>query len=132
RDRNVETGIGRRPSRDFAVTRSLTRWQAVLLGVAVLAGLGLGSVGLFAIGSRQWLWSDSFHLRAGFRNIGGVEAGTRVRVLGREAGEVERIALPDSPSGDIVLHLRLDGRLRKLVRADARAQIVAEGMVGGK
>jgi phospholipid/cholesterol/gamma-HCH transport system substrate-binding protein len=114
------------------MTRSLSRLQAVLLGAGVLAGLVLVTVGLFAIGSRQWLWSDSFHLRAGFRKISGVEAGTRVRVLGRDAGEVERIELPEAPSGDIVLHLRLDGRLKKLVRADASAQIVAEGMVGGK
>src|SRR5438132_7340832 len=110
----------------FAVTRSLTRLQAVLLGAGVLAGLALATVGLFAVGSRQWLWSDSFHVRAGFRAINGVEAGTRVRVLGRDAGEVERVELPEAPSGDIVLHFRLDGRLRKLVRADASARIVAE------
>jgi phospholipid/cholesterol/gamma-HCH transport system substrate-binding protein len=114
------------------VTRSLTRVQAVLLGGAVVLGLILGTVGLFAVGSRQWFWNGSFHLRAGFARINGVEAGTRVRVLGRDAGEVEQVVLPEQPSGPIVLVLRLDGRVRKLVRADAVAQIVPEGMVGGK
>jgi phospholipid/cholesterol/gamma-HCH transport system substrate-binding protein len=48
------------------------------------------------------------------------------------AGEVEGIDLPDHPGGDVVLRLRLPGGLRRLVRADASAQIVSEGMVGGK
>lgn len=114
------------------MTRSLTRLQAVLLGSAIFLGMVLGSLGLFAIGSRQWLWSNTFHLKAGFRQINGVEAGTRVRVLGRDAGEVEKILLPELPSGEIVLVLRLDDRVRTLVRTDAVAQIVPEGMVGGR
>jgi phospholipid/cholesterol/gamma-HCH transport system substrate-binding protein len=120
----LEEGLG--------VSRSLSRVQAVLLGVAVCAGLAVAGVGLFAVGSRQWLWGDSFHVRVGFRRIQGVEVGTRVRVLGRAAGEVEAVELPANPSGEITLLLRLDGRVRPLVRADAVAQIVAEGMVGGK
>jgi outer membrane protein OmpA-like peptidoglycan-associated protein len=114
------------------VSRGLTRLQALVLGTLVLIGLGLAVVGVFAIGSRQWLWQDTFHVRVGFHQIRGVEIGTRVRVLGREAGEVERVDLPATPSGEIVLRLRLDGKLRPLVRADASAQIVPEGMVGGK
>jgi hypothetical protein len=45
---------------------------------------------------------------------------------------VEAVELPEAPSGEVTLRLRLDGRLRALVRADASAQIVPEGMVGGK
>jgi phospholipid/cholesterol/gamma-HCH transport system substrate-binding protein len=106
--------------------------QALVLGIVVFSGLAVAGVGVFAIGSRQWLWNDAIRLRAGFRDIHGVEVGTRVRVLGREAGAVEAVELPSSPSGEVVLHLKLDGRLRDLVRSDANARIVAEGMVGGK
>jgi phospholipid/cholesterol/gamma-HCH transport system substrate-binding protein len=135
----METALGNRfPARprglqgEYIVSRSLSRIQAVVLGVAVLTGLVLGAVGLFAVGSRQWLWQDTFHVRVGFARIHGVEPGTRVRILGREAGEVEAVDLPAAPSGEVMLRLRLDGRLRHLVRADASAQIVSEGMVGGK
>ncbi|MBV9123121.1 MAG: MCE family protein [Planctomycetes bacterium] len=116
----------------FVVSRSLARWQQILLGVAVLMGLGVGGFTLFAVGNHQWLWADTFHIHAGFRQIQGVEVGTGVRVLGRDAGEVEKVELPAQPSGEVLLWLRLDGRVRHLVRADARAQIVSEGMVGGK
>jgi phospholipid/cholesterol/gamma-HCH transport system substrate-binding protein len=114
------------------MSRSLSRLQAVLLGTAVVLGLGLLTSGLFAVGSRQWLWSDTFHVRVGFRQIRGVEAGTRVRVQGIEAGEVEAVEPPTTPGGDVVLRLRLDGRLRHLVRSDATVQIASEGMIGGK
>jgi phospholipid/cholesterol/gamma-HCH transport system substrate-binding protein len=114
------------------MSRSLTRVQALVLGVVVLAGLALGAVGLFAVGGRYWPWNPTFHLRAGFPKIHGVEVGTAVRVQGMAAGEVEAIELPDRPGGDVVLRLRLKNELRRLVRADATAQIVSEGMVGGK
>jgi phospholipid/cholesterol/gamma-HCH transport system substrate-binding protein len=114
------------------VSRSLSFLQAVVLGAVVLVGLALGTVGLLAIGGPYWPWNSTFHVRAGFAKIHGVETGTRVRVQGMDAGEVEAINLPDKPGGDVVLRLRLKGSLRNLVRADASAQIVSEGMVGGK
>jgi phospholipid/cholesterol/gamma-HCH transport system substrate-binding protein len=114
------------------VSRSLSRIQAVLLGLVVLAALALAGAGLHAVGTRQWLWSDTFHVQVGFRAIRGVEIGTRVRVQGVEAGEVVDVVLPPAPGRDVLLRLKLHGRFRPLVRADAVAQIVNESMVGGK
>jgi phospholipid/cholesterol/gamma-HCH transport system substrate-binding protein len=114
------------------MSRSLSTRQAVILGISVLLAFGLGVFGLFAVGSRQWLWGDRFHVRVGFQQIQGVEVGTPVRILGRNAGEVESVDLPDTPTGPVMVRLRLDGKLRQLVRADATAQVVTEGMVGGK
>lgn len=117
------------------MTRSLSRWQSVLLGLLVLGVLSGAVAGLFAVGSRYAPWNDTFDLRVGFAQIRGVEPGTRVRVQGVDAGEVIAVDPPTEPGGNVVLILRLDhGRLRSrnLVRSDARAQIVSEGMVGGK
>jgi phospholipid/cholesterol/gamma-HCH transport system substrate-binding protein len=104
----------------------------VVLGVVVVAIVALGSLGVFAVGNRQWLWSDTFQLQAGFAQVRGVEVGTRVRVQGIDAGEVAQVQLPDTPGRNVVLRLRLDSRFRSLVRADARAQIVNESVLGGK
>jgi len=87
---------------------------------------------VFAVGSRQWLWSDTFHVRVGFQEIRGIGVGTRARVQGIEAGEVEAVEAPSTPGGEVLLRIRLDGRLRQLVRSDATVQIVSEGMIGGK
>jgi phospholipid/cholesterol/gamma-HCH transport system substrate-binding protein len=114
------------------MSRSLSRWQLILLGLVVLLGSTLATTGLFAVGSKQWFWNDAFHVRAGFHEIRGVEVGTRVRIQGIDAGEVEAIETPATPGGDVVLRLRLKGQFRSLVRADASVMIQSEGMVGGK
>jgi phospholipid/cholesterol/gamma-HCH transport system substrate-binding protein len=105
--------------------------QAVVLGAVVVAGLGLGTLGLFAIGNRQWL-GDAFHVTAGFADIGGVEVGTRVRIQGIDAGEVVAIVPPTAAGDPVKLKLRLAGRLRHLVGSDARVQIQSEGLLSGK
>ncbi|HKB36533.1 MAG TPA: MCE family protein, partial [Gemmataceae bacterium] len=114
------------------MTRSLSRWQALLLGLVLLLGGGGTAVGLFAVGGRYWPWDNSFRIQAGFAKVHGVEPGTRVRVQGIDAGDVEEVRLPTEPGGDVVLVFRLRPQLRNLIRSDAVAQIVNEGMVGGK
>ncbi|MFN4259933.1 MAG: MlaD family protein [Gemmataceae bacterium] len=114
------------------MSRSLARWQAIILGLIVCLAVGLGGVGLFAIGSKQWLWQGTFHVQVGFPNIQGVEVGSRVRVRGEYAGEVVRVIRPTQPGDMMMLCLRLDGDLRDAIRQDASAQILSEGMLGGK
>jgi hypothetical protein len=48
------------------------------------------------------------------------------------AGQVTLVEAPVTPGGEVLVHMVIDGRLRYLVRADARVRIVPEGMVGGK
>jgi phospholipid/cholesterol/gamma-HCH transport system substrate-binding protein len=117
---------------EVAVSRSLTRLQALLLGVVVLLGTALAVGGLFAVGSRGWYGRDALHVRAGFPAVRGVEVGTRVRVQGLDAGEVVALLPPEQPGGPVVLRLRLRGEFRPLVRDDSVVQIVSEGMLGGK
>jgi phospholipid/cholesterol/gamma-HCH transport system substrate-binding protein len=114
------------------MSRSLSRWQAILLGVLVLLALGLGTVGLFAVGSRGWFGKGSLAVRAGFREIRGVEVGTRVRIQGIDAGEVVAIDPPAGPDDPVILRLRVKSEFRHLVRVGSTVQIVSEGMIGGK
>jgi phospholipid/cholesterol/gamma-HCH transport system substrate-binding protein len=105
------------------------------MGLVVVGVLGGLFVGLFAVGSRYAPWNDTFDVRVGFKQVRGVETGTPVRVQGVIAGEVVAVDPPAAPGGNVMLTLRLDHnrlRSRNLLRADASAQIVSEGMVGGK
>ncbi|MHB1425111.1 MAG: MlaD family protein [Gemmataceae bacterium] len=114
------------------MSRTLSRPQALVLGVLVLTGVGLAVVGLFSVGSRGWLGKAPLHVRVGFREIRGVEIGTRVRIQGIDAGEVVNIMAPESPDGLVVLRLALKDDYRRLVRFSSTVQIVNEGMLGGK
>jgi phospholipid/cholesterol/gamma-HCH transport system substrate-binding protein len=114
------------------VSRSLSGLQAVLLGLVVLLGLALAAGGLFLIGGRGWYGSGAFHVRAAFREIRGVEVGTRVRLKGMDAGEVTAVLPPDRLEDPVVLRLLIRAEYRRLLRPDAVVRIESDGLVGGK
>jgi phospholipid/cholesterol/gamma-HCH transport system substrate-binding protein len=114
------------------VSRSLSGLQAALLGLVVLIGAALGVGGLFLIGGRGWYGAGSFHVRAAFREIRGVEVGTRVRLKGMDAGEVVEVVPPARPEDPVVLRLLLKGEYRRLLRPDSVVRIESDGLVGGK
>jgi phospholipid/cholesterol/gamma-HCH transport system substrate-binding protein len=112
--------------------REIGRWRALANASFAIAALALGGFGLYQVAGRQWRVQPTFHVRARFETISGVEAGHRVRIQGIDAGVVERVIPPREPGGPVELVLRLDERLRGLVRTDAVARIVSEGLVGAK
>jgi hypothetical protein len=114
------------------VSRTLTALQAIVLGLAVLLGVGLIATAILTIGGRKWFGGDALRIRAGFTNVQGVEVGTKVRVRGMDAGEVEGLEVPTTTDGQVFVRLRVSGKFRDLVRNDARVQIVSVGMLGGK
>jgi phospholipid/cholesterol/gamma-HCH transport system substrate-binding protein len=114
------------------MSRFLSRGQAVQLGATVLLALGLATGGLFFIHERTGLGGDSFRALVGFPDIKGVEVGSRIRIQGMDAGEVEAIVPPERPGALVKLRLRMAGKYRHLVGADARVQIVSESLVAGK
>ena len=114
------------PMREIGPVRAL----ANLLLAAALAGLAAGGVALIA--RRHWQVQPTFVVRGEFPKVGGLAVGDKVRVQGVDAGVVAAIEPPKVPGGSVVVVLRVDDRLRSLVRSDAVATIASEGVVGGK
>jgi phospholipid/cholesterol/gamma-HCH transport system substrate-binding protein len=114
------------------VTRPLSRWQAVVLGLVVCVALLLGGGGLFIIGDRNGWGSESFRVIAGLPDVGGLEVGSRVRIQGIDAGEVEAILPPERPGQPVKLRLRISGKYHHLIGQDARVQISSENLLAGK
>ena len=65
----------------------------------VIGGVLLFAAGLFLIGDRRMLFTDSFRFHAEFKQLAALDAGAKVRVSGVDAGEVEEIRFPTGPSG---------------------------------
>lgn len=106
--------------------------RSVGVGIFVLGGLLLFGFGLFMIGDRRNLFDESFEVHAEFARLGGLEPGAKVRVAGRDAGEVVRIEYPASPAARFRVRLRVLEALHPLVRADSVASIQNDGLVGNK
>jgi phospholipid/cholesterol/gamma-HCH transport system substrate-binding protein len=108
------------------------RWRALANALFVLSVLGLAAFAIIQVGGRRWQWQETFRARAEFLQIGGLAIGDRVRVQGMDAGVLESIVPPSAPGQPVTLVLRIDARLRPLVRSDALARIASQGVVGAK
>jgi phospholipid/cholesterol/gamma-HCH transport system substrate-binding protein len=108
------------------------KWRAAANAGFVVAVLALGGFGLYQVAGRQWQVQPTFRVRVQFDTIAGLEVGHRVRLQGIDAGVVERVIAPAQPGQPVELVLRVDSRLKHLIRTDAVARIVAEGLVGAK
>ncbi len=110
----------------------MARWRILANASFALAVLALGGFGLYQVALKRWHVQPTFQVRASFSSISGLEAGHRVRLQGIDAGVVEQVVPPREPGQPVELVLRLDQRLYPLVRTDAVARILAEGMVGAR
>jgi len=102
------------------------------VGAFVIAGVLLFAVGLFLIGNRRMMFSDTFEVYAEFSKVAGLQNGAMVRVAGLDAGEVESIHLPTSPSGRFRIKLRVRRDMHPIIRLDSVASIQNDGLVGNK
>jgi phospholipid/cholesterol/gamma-HCH transport system substrate-binding protein len=104
--------------------------RSFIVGLFVLAALGLFTVGLFLIGNRHEAFSRHTDFYAEFSDLSGLAKGAKVQVGGMDAGQVVDIAIPGSPSSKFRVRMRLNDRFNGLVRTDSLASIGTEGVVG--
>jgi phospholipid/cholesterol/gamma-HCH transport system substrate-binding protein len=105
--------------------------RLVGIGVFVLAGLALFTVGLFMIGDRQMAFARKFTVYTEFKKITGLAPGSIVRVSGAKAGAIKSILTPNTPSGKFRVEIEIIEELHPLVRTNSLATIETEGLVGG-
>ncbi len=102
------------------------------VGLFVIGGVLLFAAGLFLIGDRRMLFSDTFRFYAEFKQLAALDIGAKVRVSGVDAGEVEELTVPTGPSGRFRVRMRVRSDLRPLIRTDSIASIQNDGLVGNK
>ena len=106
--------------------------RRVLLGAFVIAGAFLFALGLFWIGDRRQLFSESLELEAEFLNVSGLARGAAVRVAGADAGEVLDIGVPTEAGLPFRIRFRVTADLQPILREDSVASIQTDGLVGNK
>ena len=106
--------------------------RTVAVGAFVIGGLLLFAVGLYLIGNRRMMFSDTVQIYAEYSRIAGLQPGAIVRVAGLDAGEVEQVSIPTSPSAKFRVRLRIREDVHHLIRYDSIASIQNDGLVGNK
>jgi ABC-type transporter Mla subunit MlaD len=116
------------------VSQSLSRAQAVVLGLVVVAALGLGGFGVARIADKQGFWADTVELTAGFPEAHDITPGTPVRIRGVDAGQVIAVEYPDhdGPGAEVTIRMRLQAKYASRIYSDAAAEIHGSGLLGSK
>lgn len=116
------------------MSQSLSRRQAAVLGLVVLAALVLGGYGVARIADRQGLWADTTEIAVGFPEAHDLTPGTPVRVRGVEAGQVVGVEYPDhdGPGAEVTIRMKLHSRYAGRLYADATAAVHSSGVFGAK
>jgi phospholipid/cholesterol/gamma-HCH transport system substrate-binding protein len=102
----------------------------VKLGVFVSLGILFFIIGIYIIGQKQRLFSDTFTVNAVFKNVNGLLVGNNVRFTGINVGTVDDIIILNDTSVEVVMII--DEDTHRFIKKDAKAIIGSEGLMGNK
>ena len=106
--------------------------RAARLGAFIVVTLGILVGGVFIIGSKQYLFSSTYQLKAQFDNVAGLDAGGDVRVGGVHSGTVRNIVLPHNPGEKVTVVMDLGRSTHEIIKQDSVASIETEGLLGNQ
>jgi phospholipid/cholesterol/gamma-HCH transport system substrate-binding protein len=106
--------------------------RAARLGAFIVATLAILVAGVFIIGSKQYLFSSTYQLKAQFDNVVGLDAGADVRVGGVHSGTVSNIVLPHKPGERVTVIMELGKSTHEIIKQDSVATIETEGLLGNQ
>lgn len=102
----------------------------IRLGILIVSGTLLVILGLFAIGDRSFLFSNTITIRSQFGSVAGLQSGAAVQYQGVSVGRVQQVLLPVDPGGNIDVTMSISQQAADLVRENTQAQIKSAGIVG--
>ena len=102
------------------------------LGAFIVTTLAILAVGIFIIGSKQYLFTSTYRLNAQFSNVVGLDVGAGVRVGGVQRGTVHSIDLPHRPGDKVTVVMDLDKSTHDIIKQDSVASIETEGLIGNE
>ncbi len=107
-----------------------TSGQKIKIGGFVLAGLAVLIAGIFLIGNRKGLFTNTFIVYGKFKNVNGLQVGNNARFAGINVGVVQDIEIVNDTTVKVILTLNED--VRKFIKRDAKLSISSDGLMGDK
>jgi phospholipid/cholesterol/gamma-HCH transport system substrate-binding protein len=106
--------------------------RAARLGAFIIATLAILAAGIFIIGSKQYLFTSTYRLKAQFATVVGLDPGAEVRIGGVRSGSVRDIELPNKPTDKIIVLMDLQRSTHDIVKQDSVAAIETAGLLGNE
>lgn len=107
-----------------------TRTNNIKLGIFVIAGLLLLILALYMIGKNTTLFGRYFKLRAQFKNVEGLTAGSNVRYGGIYAGTVKNVKILRDTVIEVTMLIQED--MKPFIHRNDLISISTDGLMGNK
>lgn len=105
-----------------------TTSQKIRLGLFVIIGLIIFILAVYFIGDKQQMFGKTYHLKAVFNNVNGLQLGNNVRYSGINVGTVEGIEMVSDTI--IRVDMLIEKTIFSYIKKDAVAIIGSDGLVG--
>ena len=102
------------------------------LGAFIIVTLVVLAAGIFIIGSKEYLFSSTYQVKAEFDNVVGLAEGAVVQVGGVHSGTVRNIILPHHPGEKVTVFIDLGRSTHEILKKDSVASIETEGLLGNQ
>lgn len=104
--------------------------NSIRLGIFVIIAMLIFTTGVYMIGQKQSLFSETFTLRAQFSNVNGLMPGNNVRFSGINVGSVKTVTLLSDSLIEITMRIREN--VRQYIKQNALVSIGTDGLMGNK
>ena len=104
--------------------------QKIKIGIFTVAGILLFVAGIFIIGSKKNMFSNTFSIYGTFKNVCGLAVGNNIRFAGITVGTVEEINMVSDTV--VRVDMRMKTNVKPFLKADAKATIGSDGLMGDK
>ncbi|OFY44363.1 MAG: hypothetical protein A2X18_01800 [Bacteroidetes bacterium GWF2_40_14] len=100
------------------------------LGIFISVGLIILIAGIYLIGSKQQLFSNTFRISGIFKDINGLQIGNNVRLSGINVGVIGNIEIIADTA--VRVDMVIEEKVRKFIKKDSQANIGSDGLMGSK
>ena len=105
----------------------------VSVGVVVLLGIMIFTLGIFSIGSQQKIWVKKVEYKLRVKDANGLQDGSPVRLAGVQVGAISDVRIPEDPNQiSIEVTLAIDRAFQHRVRQDTVANVKILTLLGGE
>lgn len=104
--------------------------KKIFVGFFILLGLILFVVGIYFIGSKQNLFTSTFHIQSEFEDVNGLQEGNAVTLNGITIGTVDKIQIIAVNRVKVIMTIQSD--VRQFIKKDSKITVISEGLVGNK
>lgn len=102
----------------------------IRLGLFIAIGIFLFVVAIFLIGKQKNLFNPVYTLNTTFYNVGGLQAGNKVRFSGINVGTVDAVRIINDSTVSVTMLIKKD--VQKFIKTNSEVSIGSEGLIGDK